>query len=59
MEDSRFKTQDPGFQNSLPEKQQITISYYGGFSDLCVWSFLGHSEHAEAKTFVAQQRRTN
>ena len=30
MENSRFKIQDPGFQKSLPEKQQITILYYGG-----------------------------
>jgi hypothetical protein len=28
MENSRFEIQDPGFQKSLPEKQQITVLYY-------------------------------
>ena len=28
MENSRFKIQDPGFQKSLPEKQQIRIFYW-------------------------------
>jgi hypothetical protein len=29
MENSRFKIQDPSFRKDLPEKQQITILYYG------------------------------
>jgi len=28
MENSGFKIQDPSFQKSLPEKQQITILYH-------------------------------
>ena len=33
MENSRFKIQDPSLQKSLPEKQEITILYYGELAD--------------------------
>ena len=52
MENSRFKIQDPGFQKSLPEKQQLMILYYRGRGG----THLGCGHNALSKCGYIHQR---
>ena len=52
-ENSRFKIQDPSLQKSLPEKQQITILYYGGSRFSCGQQWYSNKRLSE---FVSQNK---